>query len=87
MAGNVLIVACLRGARLWLITTTPGGTLLGAPTAAFVTTYGRLRAAVIAPDGSIWITTSNRDGRGTPKEGDDKILRIVVSGGGGVSKA
>jgi glucose/arabinose dehydrogenase len=87
MAGNVLIVACLRGARLWLITTTPGGTLLGAPTAAFVTTYGRLRAAVVAPDGSIWITTSNRDGRGTPKEGDDKILRIVVSGGGGVSKA
>lgn len=39
--------------------------------------YGRLRAVVQGPDGALYITTSNRDGRGTVRAGDDKILRIT----------
>ena len=41
--------------------------------------YGRLRAVRIGPDGYIYITTSNRDGRGDIKSGDDKIIRINPS--------
>lgn len=44
--------------------------------------YGRIREVAEAPDGSIYFSTSNRDGRGSPAKEDDRILRIVpdVSG-------
>jgi glucose/arabinose dehydrogenase len=39
--------------------------------------YGRLRTVVVGPEGWLYVTTSNRDGRGdAPAENDDKILRI-----------
>jgi aldose sugar dehydrogenase len=40
--------------------------------------YGRLRDVVQGPDGYLYFTTSNRDGRGDPAAQDDRILRIVV---------
>ena len=39
--------------------------------------FGRLRDVVQGPDGYLYFTTSNRDGRGRPFPGDDKVLRIV----------
>ena len=38
--------------------------------------YGRLRDVTVGPDGALYLLTSNRDGRGQPQEGDDRILRI-----------
>jgi len=42
----------------------------------FKNEYGRLREVVLGPDGMLYVTTSNRDGRGTVRQGNDKILRI-----------
>lgn len=39
--------------------------------------FGRLRDVAVAPDESIYILTSNTDGRGNPTANDDRILRIT----------
>lgn len=38
--------------------------------------FGRLREVIPGPDGMLYVTTSNRDGRGSPRTEDDKILKI-----------
>ncbi|GBC81641.1 Aldose sugar dehydrogenase YliI [bacterium HR10] len=43
----------------------------------FVGEFGRLRDVVQGPDGFLYVTTSNRDGRGIPRSGDDRLLRIA----------
>ena len=65
-----------RGERLWRVDVTGGGKRAGDPVAFLEGDYGRIRTVVTAPDGSLWITTSNQDGRGTPAGPDDRILRV-----------
>lgn len=43
--------------------------------------HGRLRTAVEGPDAAIYVLTSNRDGRGSPDDEDDRILRITPPSG------
>ena len=39
--------------------------------------FGRLRAVVTGPDGGLYVATGNRDGRGAPRPGDDRIIRLT----------
>ncbi|HEY2947141.1 MAG TPA: PQQ-dependent sugar dehydrogenase [Micromonosporaceae bacterium] len=72
IVGHAVYMACLRGQRLYRIGTDGGGA-----EALLVGAYGRLRTVARAPDGSLWVFTSNRDGRGSPTADDDRILRVT----------
>ncbi len=72
---QVIYVACLKGERLWRIPIAGDGTL-GRPQSLLVGQYGRLRHVAVGPDGSLWLLTSNRDGRGDPVAADDRLLRL-----------
>jgi glucose/arabinose dehydrogenase len=74
--------ACLTGKRIWLTGVTGNGTVLGRPQSLLVGQYGRLRALVTAPDGSLWASTSNQEDGGTPTPDDDRLIRLVFSDGG-----
>jgi glucose/arabinose dehydrogenase len=76
IVGETAFMAALRGERLWLIPLS-GGAGRTQPIARLKGTYGRLRTVAVAPDGSLWLTTSNTDGRGTVHQGDDRILRLA----------
>ncbi|MFG2136176.1 PQQ-dependent sugar dehydrogenase [Streptomyces sp. NPDC048650] len=71
-------MASLRGERLWRIPLN-GTRPVAAPQPYLTEKYGRLRTVVAAGDGSLWLVTSNTDGRGRPRKGDDRILRLKVS--------
>jgi len=74
LAGGSFWLAALRGERLWRVPV--HGRTTGTPKAYFIGRYGRMRTVVTTPDGNLWLTTSNRDGRGEPKAGDDRILLV-----------
>ncbi|MEO8108050.1 MAG: PQQ-dependent sugar dehydrogenase [Actinomycetes bacterium] len=73
---GVLYMGALRGERLWQIPV-DGGTA-HQPTAALNDTLGRIRTVMVAPDGRLWLTTSNTDGRGDPMQGDDRVVSVPV---------
>lgn len=76
IVGGRLYVAGLRGERLWEVPL--NGARTGKPRALLSGRFGRLRAVAVAPDGALWVSTSNRDGRGQIRTGDDRILRVPV---------
>ncbi|MEA5053537.1 MAG: PQQ-dependent sugar dehydrogenase, partial [Propionicimonas sp.] len=66
-------IANLRGERLREVPLAD----LGTSTERFVGELGRLRDVAVTPDGELWVVTNNTDGRGEPRPGDDRILRIT----------
>jgi glucose/arabinose dehydrogenase len=73
---DTVFLASLRGERLWQVPVPDG--VAGTPTEFAPGEFGRLRAAALAPDGSLWVLTNNTDGRGEPRDGDDRILRVTL---------
>ncbi len=75
--GSNLYVAALRGECVWRIPLR--GATAGKPVRKLANRYGRIRTVVAAPDGTLWVATSNRDGRGAPRQGDDRIIAVRVA--------
>jgi glucose/arabinose dehydrogenase len=73
---NTAFVGALRGECLFAVPL--AGEKAGEPRAYFAGDYGRIRNVVVAPDGALWMTTSNTDGRGDPGRNDDKIIRVTL---------
>jgi glucose/arabinose dehydrogenase len=69
-------MAALRGQRLWRLDLDENGNLIETEP-LLQAEAGRLRHVAQAPDGSLWVLTSNRDGRGNPVPDDDRILRLA----------
>lgn len=65
---------CLRGEMLIRVAL-EGRRVLGQE--GVVKDYGRIRDVAEGPDGFLYFSTSNRDGRGKPAQDDDRILRLV----------
>ncbi|MET8760329.1 PQQ-dependent sugar dehydrogenase [Lentzea sp. NPDC004782] len=68
---NALYIGAVTGKRVWKVPV--NGTSLGTPESVF-TGYGRIRSVAAAPDGTLWLGTSNQDDNGTPGATDDRIL-------------
>ncbi len=73
---NRYFVATLRGSHLRMLDLDVEANQVISSESIF-SNYGRLRDASMGPDGNLYILTSNQDGRGSPAENDDRILRIV----------
>ncbi|WBB62857.1 PQQ-dependent sugar dehydrogenase [Streptomyces sp. WMMC500] len=71
-------MASLRGERLWRIPL-DGTEAAADPQAFFDGEYGRLRTVQRASDGDLLLMTNETDLRGSPEQGDDRILRLEVS--------
>ena len=77
--GN-LFFATLRGAHLHrVVLQAPGFKQVASHERFFEGQFGRLRDVIQSPDGFIYFSTSNRDGRSwqEPVPGDDRIMRVL----------
>lgn len=75
VTADAVYLAALRGERLWRVPARDGA--VGEPRVA-LDGLGRLRDVELGPDGALWIVTNNTDGRGTPRAGDDRVVRLAV---------
>ncbi len=76
-AGSLLFTG-LRGLALYRLTLDKNDpSKVASFERLFQNEYGRLRDVYQAPDGAIYVLTSNRDGRGQPTADDDRILKLT----------
>ena len=74
VVGDTIFIANLRGAALLRAISDRRP---GLRPDLFLGEFGRLRDVVRRPDGDLWLVTNNTDGRGDPRDGDDRLLRLA----------
>jgi len=74
---NNLLFASLRDEHLHRVVIGEDPSTVTFHEKLFSRSFGRLRDVVEGPDGSLYLLTSNRDGRGVAREGDDRIIRVT----------
>lgn len=74
---GTFFLAALGGERLWAIYVDEEAQR-AEPVEWFAGEYGRIRDVTPGPDGSLWMMTNNTDGRGSPRDGDDRILQVEL---------
>lgn len=72
-----LLVANLRGSQILRFSISRKNPRSIRLVSSFFKSNGRIRDIVEGPDGSLYVLTSNRDGRGDVRRGDDKIYRLI----------
>ncbi|MCZ2822101.1 PQQ-dependent sugar dehydrogenase [Modestobacter sp. VKM Ac-2977] len=77
VTGPYVFLGALDGQQVHVVELDGARVPVEEPTAFLDEDYGRLRAVALDAEGALWITTSNRDGVGTPAEDDDKVLRVL----------
>jgi len=76
IARSTAFLGALQGECVWAVPL--DGVSAGEPK-RFLEGHGRIRNVVVAPDTSLWVSTSNTDGRATPKRDDDRIVRVTFT--------
>jgi glucose/arabinose dehydrogenase len=71
-----LLATSLKAQTLFRFTLSADGTRIVSRESLLESRYGRLRDVLVAPNGDVYVATSNRDGRGSPSREDDRILRL-----------
>jgi glucose/arabinose dehydrogenase len=74
--GGAVFLGALDGERVHVVPLDETGSVTGDAEQFLQGRYGRLRSVAVDAEGALWITTSNRDGVGTPQDVDDRVLRI-----------
>lgn len=75
---NTFLFGCLKGQGIMVVTVDPNDPTKQVSFKKIATKYGRIRDIAEGPDGNIYFSSSNKDGRGSEQDGDDKIYRIVL---------